>query len=117
MPTPALDLDALRAAHEPWTFSTGGRTYTARPVSVEQVIAHEAECVGASPAAVMRARRRLLRLAFPWRPSFLWRGDPVRAICSASPALHRVVMDSFFVALQSSFPRSATPATPPSSSS
>lgn len=117
MPTPALDLDALRAAHEPWTFQTGGRTYVARPVSIEQVIAHEAECVGASPAAVMRARRKLLRIAFPWRASFLWRGDPVRVICEASPTVHRAVMDSFFASLQSSSPRPAMRATPPSTSS
>ncbi len=102
MPTPTLDLDALRAAAEPWAFAAGGRTYTARPVSVEQVIAYEAACAGASAAQVLRARRRLLRLAFPWRPSFWWRGDPVALICAAPPALHRVVMDSFFASLRSS---------------
>lgn len=112
-----LDLDALRASAEPWAFATGGRTYTARPVSVEQVIAYEAACAGASAADVMRARRKLLRLAFPWRPSFWWRGDPVAVICAAPPALHRVVMDSFFVSLRSSPPSPATDATTPSTSS
>lgn len=117
MSTVTLDLDALRASAEPWSFATGGRTYVARPVSVEQVIAYEARIAGASATDVMRARRQLLRLAFPWRPSFMWRGDPVAVICSAPPALHRVVIESFFASLRSWPPSPVTDATTPSTSS
>lgn len=113
----ALDLDALRAASEPWQLTVGGRTYTARPVSIEQMIAHEAECLGASGAVVMRSRRKLLRIAFPWRPSFWWRGDPVALICESPPAIHRELIQSFYQSLQSLRSPNGTRATPPSSNS
>lgn len=118
MPKPAVNLDALRAAATPWQFVAGGRTYTARPVSVEQVIAYEGEIVGASAAAILRARRKLLRVAFPWRPSFVWRGDPVDLICESPPGLHAALMADFFASLRSSplEPQPAMP-TPPSSGS
>lgn len=118
MSKPAVNLDELRAAATPWQFVAGGRTYEARPISVEQVIVYEGAIVGASPAVVLRARRTLLRRAFPWRPSFVWRGDPVDMICGAPPALHQALMADFFVSLRSSSPPAAAPTpTPPSSGS
>lgn len=96
----SLDLQALREAHQPWSFAAGGRSYVARPVSIEQVIAYEGECVGASPTALLAARRKLLRIAFPWRPSFLWRGDPVALIMGATPRVHQALISDFFVSLR-----------------
>ncbi len=96
----SINLDALREAHRPWSFTTGRRTYVARPVSVEQVIAYEGECIGASVAVRMRALRRLLRQAFPWRPSFLWRGDPVAIVMGASPPVHHQLVRDFFGSLR-----------------
>jgi hypothetical protein len=104
-----FDLDALREAHRPWAFTTGRRTYVARPVSIEQVIAYEGECIGASVAVRLRALRRLLRLAFPWRPSFLWRGDPVAIIMGASPPVHHQLVRDFFASLRSPAESTAPP--------
>lgn len=114
MAAPTIDLDALRATHEPWSFTTGGRRYVARPVSIEQVIAHEAACIGAGPAAVLNERRALLRIAFPWRLSYRWRGDPVALICDAEPAVYREMWESFSASLHAWSPRRATPGTTPS---
>lgn len=106
-----LDLHALREAHRPWEFTAGRRTYVARPVSIEQVIAYEEECIGASPAALMRARRKLLRVAFPWRPSFVWRGDPVALIMGAAPREHHALVTDFFASLRLPVEPTAPPPT------
>lgn len=100
-----IDLDALNASAAPYRFRSRGREYVARPVSVEAVVQYEAAVRGASNLEVMAARKRLLRLAFPWRVSFLWRGDPVRLISQAPPAVYREVWADFFASLQS-LPRS-----------
>lgn len=120
MSRPTVNLDELRAATLRWQLIVDGRTYTARPVSVEQVIAYQAEIIGASPRAILRARRRLLRLAFPWRdwrPSWIWRGDPVDIICAAPAGQHEALMASFFASLRSSpLPLVAQMTTPSSNS-
>lgn len=117
MAAPTIDLDALRATYEPWSFTTGGRRYVARPVSIEQVIAHEAACVGESSVRILEERRKLLRLAFPWRLSYRWRGDPVALICGAEPAVYREIWESFSASLHALSPKRATPGTTPSTDS
>lgn len=90
-----FDQDAWDAEHAPWSWRTRGRVYVARPVSVPAVQRYAQEVVG-DFAQQERALRRLLRLAFPWRLSFWWRGDPVRQILSLEPANRQAVVRDFF---------------------
>lgn len=97
-----FDLDQYRQAHAGWALTTRGQTYHARPVSAEQVIVYQGEVLGASPRIAQRALRKLLRIAFPWRPSFVWRGDPVKIVMGARPHEHRAMVADFFASLAGS---------------
>jgi hypothetical protein len=99
----AFDLDA---ANELWAFRTRGHTYYARPVSPEQVMeySHRLAKVANDPPALTRVHRWFFRQAFPWRPSFLWLGDPVDVILATRPAERDVLLKSFFASLAATEP-------------
>ena len=83
------------------TLTVGGRSFTASPLSVEQVRAwqdaHDAAEGKADSAAQERALTALLRLAFPAKWSMLWTGDPVRLVRQLpAPEMERT-MASFFL--------------------
>lgn len=61
----------------PWWIRTRGATYLAQPISAADMRAFSRACQHGDGSQLHRALRELLRKAFPWRPSFLWRGDPV----------------------------------------
>lgn len=109
----AFSADLFRAAHRPWQLTTGGRTFVARHVSAPAVVAfHTRFAEARSETGRMRALRRLLRLAFPWRFSYLVRGDPVRILARMEPAAQRAALADFFVALEGKSPSSTLPTIP-----
>jgi hypothetical protein len=92
-----FDLDAYREAHQPFSFAAGGRRYYARHVSAGQMSAYFRAAETGDIAVIEKALRALLRTAFPWRPSFIWRGDPVDLILRRLPPdERRAVMTDFF---------------------
>jgi hypothetical protein len=97
----AFDVDKFRESHRPWEFHIGAQTFTARHVSTPAVLAFHADFNGAgNERDRLRALRRLLRQAFPWRPSYLGRGDPVRMLLYLEPAARSEALDSFFESLK-----------------
>lgn len=108
-----FDVDAYLAARTPWTLTLGGTTYTAAWISVDVVRRFEAErtAAGEDVARQLAAVRRLLRALFPWRPHYVWRGDPVTQLLALdAPALGAVLTDFF-----QSWLRVLAPGTPPQS--
>jgi hypothetical protein len=97
-----------QAARRPWELEIDGRRWVARPVSAERVMAYQGALIGASVEQGWAETLKLLRDAFPWRPSYVWRGDPVKAFAEVI----RVAPDAATEALQSFFPllRGATAA-------
>lgn len=91
-----FDADAYRAAREPFVLVAGGRYHTARPVSAELVIATRPDLASNDPATQRRALVRLLRAAYPWRPTMLWRGDPVRVLMRLDLATRQEALRRFF---------------------
>lgn len=100
----SFNLDAYRETHRPWTFTANGRTWVARPVSVEQVLTAQAQSVGASEVQAGRVLRGLLRLAFPRTISMRWRGDPVDLILQTTPREREAILQDFFTSLQPKAP-------------
>lgn len=115
----SFDADAFAAALRPWTFTAHGRAHAARPVSAPAVLAFHAEFnAAADEAARARALRRVLRLAFPWRLSYRWRGDPVEHLLALPPAARNAALTSFFLFLSHGpAPEGSVPATPGTPSS
>lgn len=99
-----FDADAWLAAHEPWSLRLGGRVYRSRPVSILAVIAYQAAVAEAQgdPLANIRALERILRLAFPWRWTYL-RRDPVALILGLDDAARATVVRDFFDAAATRF--------------
>lgn len=97
-----FDVDAFRAAHRPWMLTIDGRAFTARHVSAPQVLEYQdrLRTAGDNATAVERALRWLLRRAFPWRPSYLVRGDPARLLLHLEPAARAAAFADFFEALR-----------------
>lgn len=101
----AFDLDAYRAAHELWTFTANRRAYVSRPVSAEHMLTYQRKIAGATPERQLLALRWLFRQAFPWRPSFMWRGDPVQILMRGTrPGERDQILADFFVSLAGSPP-------------
>jgi hypothetical protein len=92
----AVDLDAWRREHPAWSVTLDGYTYRGRPVSARAVAAMP---LGKGPVAEIDAMERLFRLAFPWRFSYLWRGDPVKRIMGLDPPAYKAVVQDFFECL------------------
>jgi len=100
-----FSVDAFRAAHRPWSFAAGGVTWTARHVSTPQILAFNREYEAAT-TEVARAKSvaRLLRIAFPWRLSYLRRGDPVKVLVALEPAARIEALNDFFECLAGKTP-------------
>jgi len=97
----AFDVETFRAAHRPWLFQVGRHAFEARHVSAPQVfryqdMIHEA---GSDRRKLDRALRWLLRHAFPWRFSYLLRGDPVEILLLLEPAARHAALADFFASL------------------
>lgn len=102
-------------AQEPWQIELDGTAFTARLVSQQAVFAYWARVEDAQRTltgaknqevasavlmrVIVRALRRLLREAFPWRPSMLVHGDPVRRIFRLDPATFWEAIRDFFESL------------------
>lgn len=98
----AFDLDAFRAAHRPWSFSIDGRTFGARHVSAPRIVQYMGKVAAAAgkERGLRRALRWVLRLAFPWRFSYLVRGDPVDLIFGLEIAARNAALADFFACLE-----------------
>lgn len=91
-----FDADAWRAASQVWVYREDGREYPAREVSAPAVVAAQMELQGASAMQERKILLGLLRLAYPWRVSMWWLGDPVQKINALPPEAWRDVIRSFF---------------------
>lgn len=96
----SFSFSSWQAARRTWELEIDGRRWVARPVSAERVLAYHGELVGASVAQGWKITLALLRDAFPWRPSYWWRGDPVKYFARVI----RVAPDAATAALQDFFP-------------
>jgi hypothetical protein len=121
----AFNVTEFRAAHRSWSFTIGAgraaRTFTARHVSAVHVMRYQDRLAEAQGDRRRQeyALRWLLRLAFPWRPSYLTRGDPARLLFALEPAARQAALADFFEALRGG-PTTETPpgrATPGTTSS
>jgi hypothetical protein len=54
----------------------------------------------------------LLRIAFPWRPSYIWRGDPVSIIGAMLPREQAEVLRDFFQSLGVTVRKPTLPTSP-----
>jgi hypothetical protein len=107
-----MDLDAWRAINPTWSLTLDGYTYRARPVSARAVAEWVVALGKATADEQFRLYEKLYRLAFPWVPSYLWRGDPVAKIMALPPAAFVEVKADFFhhlgVAKQTRAPEMST---------
>lgn len=93
--------DAWRAGREAWTYTEGGRTWEARPVSalaVADTLTGLDRCTHTEQAARWE---KLFRLAFPWSPLYLAfpQYDPVRRIMRLEPGAYQAVIVDFLLSL------------------
>jgi hypothetical protein len=104
-----FNVDAFREAHRPWILTVGGRAFAARHVSAPQVQRYQDRIkeAGDDLARFESAVRWLLRRAFPWRPSYLLRGDPARIVLRLEPAARSAALADVYEALRGT----ATPPT------
>lgn len=95
----SFSFSSWQAARRPWELEIDGRRWVARPVSAERVLRYQAALIGASVEDGWKATLSLLRDAFPRRPSYAWRGDPVthfaRVIREAPEAATAALTDFF----------------------
>ena len=91
----SVDVDQWRRAHPAWSVTLDGFEFRARPVSA-RAVASVAELFTKSSADQLGAMEQLLRLAFPWRFSYVWRGNPVAKIMALEPSAYREVVTDFF---------------------
>lgn len=100
-------------ARQTWELEIGGRSWRARPVSAHRVMLYQAQLLGAGEAQGWALVLELLRDAFPWRPSYMWRGDPVkhfaRLIRDTPEAASEALRD--FFPLLAGVPTTPAPAT------
>ena len=104
-----FDLAAWHEAHRPWRFfRQDGRAWEARHVSARQVAAYERQrAIATTDGEHLRALRWILRRAFPWRFSYLLRGDPVRELLALPVDARREALEGFFAFLWGAAPRSS----------
>ncbi len=103
----AYNADQFREANRPWEFHFRGRTFLARHVSTPQCQRYDELIASAGPdvRAQVRAIRWVLRIAFPWRFSYLLRGDPVHLILhDLEPANRAQALKDFFACLRGTNP-------------
>jgi hypothetical protein len=139
----SFDADKYQDALRPWIFTAGRASWTAKPVSAPALARFYADFQSAgesererllaarSPrerAAIRRdAERvrmalltRLLRLAFPAKLNYHWRGDPVRALLALPSGARDEALADFFLwaaARPKNLPIPTTPGTPSSAPS
>lgn len=106
---PTFSADEERAALEPWSITIDGRTHVARVVSRPQALAfwgvvERAKRGEVTPVEEEQALATLLRIAFPWRVSYRWRGDPVAQILALDPRIRTRALESFFASLTAELP-------------
>lgn len=93
--------DEWRATREAWTYTEGGRTWTARPVSALAVADTLTGLDTCNPRQQAARWRKLFRLAFPWNPLYVafpqW--DPVRRILALEPGAYQAVIVDFLLSL------------------
>lgn len=95
----SFSFSSWQAARRPWELEIDGRRWVARPVSAERVLRYQVALMGASVEAGWQATLALLRDAFPWRPSYVWRGDPVKhfaRIIREAPEAATSALQDFF---------------------
>lgn len=93
-----FDVDKYRAAHPPWSFTIGGKTFDAQYVSAVDCTRFERKLAagqGDSPRQ-LRACWWILRRAFPWRVDYWVRGDPVRIIFALRPKGRAEALVNFY---------------------
>ena len=109
----SFDVDAFRDAHRPFGFSAGGRSFESQHVSAPAVAAFFAAFqIARTEADRARALTKILRLAFPMRLSYRWRGDPVRILLALEPAARNEALLSFFEHLEGKNPSTSLPTIP-----
>lgn len=94
----SFNADAFAAAHVPWTVTLRGDVFTAREPSAEFVLSWTAQVqAAASDAHAQRALvRRFWRTLFPWKPVYLWRGDPVARLLAQPLGVEEALLQDFF---------------------
>ncbi|RTL04205.1 MAG: hypothetical protein EKK62_16825 [Acidimicrobiia bacterium] len=93
--------DAWRAGRQAWSYTEGGRTWEARPVSALAVADTLTGLDRCSPREQAARWRALFRLAFPWSPLYLAlpQYDPVRRIMALEPGAYQAVIVDFLLCL------------------
>lgn len=101
----AFDHKAFREAHRPWSFTTAdGRTFQARHVSAPQYERFDDRFNHGTAQERRMAVAWILRIAFPWRLSYLLRGDPVKILLAMEPAARKEALMDFFACLRGESP-------------
>lgn len=93
--------DAWRAGREPWSYTEGGRTWIARPVSALAVADTLTGLDQLGHRAQAARWKALFRQAFPWSPLY-WLFptlDPVRRILALEPVAYQAVIVDFLLSL------------------
>ena len=132
----SFDADKFQAALRPWIFTAGRSSWIARPVSAPALarfhgdfkvvgdFEREQLLTATSPLARARVQRRaerrravllrrIFRVAFPYRLSYLVRGDPVKALIQLPPAARSEAITAFFQFAEGKPKSSAPPTSPP----
>jgi len=112
-----FNADAFLAARERWTLTLNGRTYTARPVSVQEVMQfqRQMDAAGADLKKQRQALQTMLRLMFPARWAYVFGPDPVQLVLRLDSGTQGEVLRDFFEFLARSLTGTTTTrATPPS---
>jgi hypothetical protein len=98
----AFDVDAYRAARPPWAFTLDGVQYTSRRITSAHLRRYHQLLSGPGndEQRLATALAWLLRCAVPWRPSFLWRGDPARKLLRLNAAARDAALLDFFATVR-----------------
>lgn len=96
------DIDKWRSQKpefDTWSVTLDGYRYVARPVSARKVAEWLPRYLKANGSAQLDLMRELFRIAFPWRMSYVWRGDPVERLMALPLPVFLEVRNDFFVLL------------------
>ena len=98
----SFNADEFAKAHAPWTLTLRGETFTAVDPSADEVIRFRAEMVAAGDdlPAQRGVLRRFIRRRFPWKASYLWRGDPVGRFLGLPLAAQEAALMTLFRLLE-----------------
>ena len=95
---PTFNADQWLAAREPWSIVFDQKRFEAAAVSAVEVVDFQSRLAAAGEdlGAAQRAVRDFLRLLFPRRVWYRWRGDPVSRIVAMGTDGQKAVLDDFF---------------------